>query len=63
MELPKPQHIRLGNWEKLPLSEEQQRYAAMDAFACLLLHWEMQQLPERLTLRWGMGGGGRRQLG
>jgi len=41
---------RMGDWERKPLTPEQQRYAAMDAWACLLLHWELQQLPTRQTL-------------
>jgi ribonuclease D len=48
--LPKPQPIRLGNWERKPLSSEQQHYAAMDAHACLLLHWELLRLPTTQTL-------------
>jgi ribonuclease D len=51
VELPKPQHIRMGNWEQRPLSAEQQAYAALDAFASLLVHYEIEELPERLTLR------------
>lgn len=51
VELPKPQHIRLGNWEQRPLNAEQQAYAALDAFASLLVHYEVAELPERLTLR------------
>lgn len=50
LDLPKPHQIRLGNWERRPLSDEQKQYAALDAFASLLLHWELQALPERLTL-------------
>jgi ribonuclease D len=40
----------MGDWERKPLTAEQQRYAAMDAYACLLLHWELQQLPTKQTL-------------
>jgi ribonuclease D len=40
----------MGDWEQKPLNTEQQRYAAMDAYACLLLHWELQQLPTKQTL-------------
>ncbi|WIA22870.1 hypothetical protein OEZ86_009815 [Tetradesmus obliquus] len=50
VELPKPQHIRLGNWEQRPLNAEQQAYAALDAFASLLVQYEVAELPERLTL-------------
>jgi ribonuclease D len=50
LELPKPQAVRLGDWERRPLTLEQQRYAAMDAYACLLLHWELQALPTTATL-------------
>jgi hypothetical protein len=52
VELPKPQHIRMGNWEQRPLSAEQQAYAALDAFASLLVHYEIEELPQRLTLRY-----------
>lgn len=58
----------MGDWERKPLTSEQQRYAAMDAYACLLLHWELQQLPSKETLsqqliaairqRAGAGGSG-----
>jgi ribonuclease D len=41
---------RMGDWEQKPLNAEQQRYAAMDAYACLLLRWELQQLPTKQTL-------------
>ncbi len=34
----KDQELRTSNWEAWPLSREQQRYAALDALACLLLH-------------------------
>lgn len=42
---------RTGDWERRPLTREQQWYAAMDAYACLLLHWELQQLPTKETLQ------------
>lgn len=42
---------RMGDWERKPLTREQQRYAAMDAYACLLLHWELQNLPTKQTLQ------------
>jgi ribonuclease D len=41
----------MGDWERRPLTHEQQRYAAMDAYACLLLHWQLQQLPTKQTLQ------------
>ena len=34
----KPQALRTSNWEAWPLSLEQQRYAATDALASLLLY-------------------------
>lgn len=41
---------RMGDWERKPLLHDQQRYAAMDAYACLLLHWQLQELPTKQTL-------------
>jgi len=35
-ELPKPKEVRCSNWEAAPLSEEQLRYAATDAWAGFL---------------------------
>eukprot|EP00898_Chlorokybus_atmophyticus_P006407 jgi/Chlat1/6768/Chrsp50S00504 len=37
---------RMCNWEALPLSREQQQYAAVDAWTSLLLYKELSQLPE-----------------
>lgn len=34
--LPKPSGLRCGNWEAVPLSAEQQHYAAVDAYASYL---------------------------
>ena len=33
--LPKPQHIRCGNWDQVPLPSSWRHYAALDAFASL----------------------------
>jgi hypothetical protein len=30
--LPKPKHIRCGNWERIPLSDDQKKYAELDAY-------------------------------
>lgn len=49
LQLPKPQGVRCGNWEARPLSPDQQRYAALDVFASLLLHHELQELPPQAT--------------
>lgn len=43
--LPKPQQLRCGNWEQVPLSQEQQHYAALDAFASLLVGRAVLKLP------------------
>ena len=43
--LPKPQSLRCGNWEQFPLSAEQQFYAAMDAYASLLVGQAVVRLP------------------
>ena len=37
-EVDKDQGLRTSNWETWPLSFEQQHYAALDAFASLLLY-------------------------
>lgn len=34
----KEQGLRTSNWEAWPLSQEQQHYAALDAYASLLLY-------------------------
>eukprot|EP00798_Chlamydomonas_sp_ICE-L_P022474 gene22474-29596_t len=56
--LPKPNHIRCGNWEKFPLDIGQRRYAALDAYAGLALYRVLSVLPLRSEL--GRGTGGRR---
>jgi ribonuclease D len=43
--LPKPQEVRCGKWNAWRLSEEQQVYAARDAFASLRVAEAMQSLP------------------
>ncbi|KAJ4846047.1 hypothetical protein Tsubulata_002564 [Turnera subulata] len=45
-ELSKPNRIRLGNWEVDPLSNDQIKYAATDAFASLHLHQVLRSLPD-----------------
>ncbi len=46
-ELPKPQRVRLGDWEARSLTLEQMRYAALDAFAALILWHALAELPQR----------------
>ncbi|XP_027116882.1 3'-5' exonuclease isoform X2 [Coffea arabica] len=45
-QLPKPNRIRLGNWETDVLSKEQLHYAATDAFVSWYLYEALQTLPE-----------------
>lgn len=40
---PKDRSITLSNWERLPLSEQQQTYAACDAFAALRIYESLRQ--------------------
>ncbi|KAJ0957875.1 putative DNA helicase [Helianthus annuus] len=42
----KPSKIRLGNWEANPLSVEQLKYAATDAFVSWHLHEVLNRLPD-----------------
>eukprot|EP00775_Hariotina_reticulata_P011580 gene11580-11724_t len=49
LQLPKPVGVRCGNWEARPLSQEQKLYAALDVFASLLLHYELQNQPLQVT--------------
>ncbi|GLI65811.1 hypothetical protein VaNZ11_009434 [Volvox africanus] len=46
-QLPKPNNIRCGNWEKRPLDAAQQRYAALDAYAGLAVWAALLRLPRR----------------
>ncbi len=48
--LPKPSGVRCGRWEARPLSAAQRNYAALDAFASLMLHMRLMQLPLRQAL-------------
>lgn len=41
----KPQSLRCSNWEVLPLTSEQQRYAALDAYASLLVADAVEKMP------------------
>ena len=45
--LEKPKGLRLGNWERVPLNEAQQKYAALDAYACWLLFEKLHSMEER----------------
>ncbi|CAI0437695.1 unnamed protein product [Linum tenue] len=45
-ELPKPNKIRLGNWEVKSLSKQQLQYAATDAFASWQLHQVLKELAD-----------------
>lgn len=40
--LPKPDRLRCGNWEAPRLSTDQQRYAALDAYASLAVYSRLQ---------------------
>lgn len=44
--LPKPSHIRVGNWEAAVLSEAQLQYAATDAFASWYIYEALKKLPD-----------------
>jgi len=48
-QLPKPTGVRCGNWEARPLSQDQNMYAALDVFASLLVHHELQKQPLQVT--------------
>jgi ribonuclease D len=48
-QLPKPSGVRCGNWEARPLSQKQKLYAALDVFASLLIHHELQNQPLQVT--------------
>lgn len=39
---------RLTNWEAIELTEEQQRYAALDAWACLAIYNKLNENKERV---------------
>ncbi|CAH9120881.1 unnamed protein product [Cuscuta epithymum] len=45
-ELPKPSHLRLGNWETRVLSKEHLCYAATDAFVSWHLYQVLKSLPD-----------------
>ncbi|XP_024983633.1 Werner Syndrome-like exonuclease [Cynara cardunculus var. scolymus] len=45
-QVPKPSKIRLGNWEANPLSKEQLKYAATDAFVSWHLFEVLNSLPD-----------------
>ncbi len=45
--LPKVQSVRCSNWEARPLTAAQQQYAALDAWAGLLVHTLLEALPRR----------------
>ncbi len=43
----KPNSIRCGNWDLLPLRPEQLQYAATDAFASLAVYCSLAALPAK----------------
>ncbi|XP_020550898.1 Werner Syndrome-like exonuclease isoform X4 [Sesamum indicum] len=45
-QLPKPNKIRLGNWEVAVLSQEQLNYAATDAYVSWYLYQVLKNLPD-----------------
>ena len=48
--LAKPEHIRVStNWSNTDLSQEQQEYAAIDAYAGLLVHQRLLETADMLT--------------
>lgn len=46
LSMPKPLDVRTGNWEQKPLSQEQIKYAATDAFACRRIWEELSKKPD-----------------
>lgn len=49
--LKKDQYLRTGNWEKVPLTLQQVEYAAIDAYASLLVYQSLQKLPDRTIVK------------
>ena len=56
--LPKDASLRLSDWELLPLSPEQQRYAATDAYASLRICQVCSPIPScrPSEVEWGEHG-------
>mmetsp|Transcript_31174 Transcript_31174/g.52645 ORF Transcript_31174/g.52645 Transcript_31174/m.52645 type:complete len:674 (-) Transcript_31174:251-2272(-) len=46
-QLAKPPHLRLSNWETVPLTWAQLDYAALDAYAGLRCHQALQRVPNK----------------
>ncbi|CAM9669798.1 unnamed protein product, partial [Pylaiella littoralis] len=44
--LPKDSSVRISRWNTAELSQEQKRYAALDAYACLLLYDRITELSD-----------------
>ncbi|CAN0262482.1 unnamed protein product, partial [Hapterophycus canaliculatus] len=44
--LPKDPAVRISRWNTAKLSQEQKMYAALDAYACLLLHTRIRELSD-----------------
>ena len=49
--LPKPPHLRCGNWETCPLKKDQKQYAALDAFASLAVYCSLASRPLRRPMQ------------
>ena len=45
---------RLSNWEADTLTDAQKSYAATDAYTCLQLYYEMQQLRKDGAYQWAI---------
>lgn len=45
--LEKSSAVQCGNWERFPLTQQQQLYAALDAFASLAVYQSLQGLPTK----------------
>ncbi|XP_073493048.1 bifunctional 3'-5' exonuclease/ATP-dependent helicase WRN isoform X4 [Phyllobates terribilis] len=60
-QLLKDDSVRCGDWDRLPLGEDQKLYAASDAYAGLLIYQKLESLNEKeqlsLSIRTGVSAG------